>query len=108
MPILGVETQRQWSDLAIMTAPPRRCLACFSLVTSLGARPRSRNTADACDRRLVSTKRHCTFSDAIAAGTSQKIWHHQVFFHVPVSPGQHSNSPPAMGPCRKTPLAYAA
>ena len=74
---LGVETQRQWSDLAIIRTTPA-LLGLFSLVT-LWAHD---ITADA---PLVPAtaawypKRHCTFSDAIAA-VRREIWHHQVFF----------------------------
>jgi hypothetical protein len=72
---LGVETQRQWSDLAIMRTTPA-LLGLFSLVTlwahDLAARlPLAPRTA-AC-----YPKTHCTFSDAIAAVRGQ-IWHHQV------------------------------
>jgi hypothetical protein len=72
---LGVETQRQWSDLAIMRTTPA-LLGLFSLVT-LWAHDL------AVDRPLVPAvaawyrKTHCTFSDAIAA-VRRQIWHHQI------------------------------
>jgi hypothetical protein len=72
---LGVETQRQWSDLAILRTTPA-LLGLFSLVT-LWAHDLT------ADRKLVPAtaawypKRHCTFSDAIAA-VRRVIWHHQV------------------------------
>jgi hypothetical protein len=72
---LGVETQRQWSDLAIMRTTPA-LLGLFSLVT-LWAHDL------AADKPLVPAvaawyhKTHCTFSDAIAA-VRRQIWHHQV------------------------------
>ncbi len=74
---LGVETQRQWSDLAIMRTTPA-LLGLFSLVT-LWAHDL------AADRPLIPAtaawypKPHCTFSDAIAA-VRREIWHHQVSF----------------------------
>jgi hypothetical protein len=74
---LGVETQRQWSDLAIMRTTPA-LLGLFSLVT-LWAHDL------AADRPLVPAtaawypKLHCTFRDAIAA-VRRQIRHHQVSF----------------------------
>ena len=72
---LGVETQRQWSDLAIMRTTPA-LLGLFSLVIlwahDLAARlPLAPRTA------AWYPKTHCTFSDAIAA-VRRQIWHHQV------------------------------
>ena len=72
---LGVETQRQWSDLAIMLTTPA-LLGLFSLVTlwahDLAAgRPLSPRTA------AWYSKAHCTFSDAIAA-VRRQIWQQQV------------------------------
>ena len=72
---LGVETQRQWSDLAIMRTTPA-LLGLFSLVTlwahDLAAgRPLSPRTA------AWYPKAHCTFSDAIAA-VRRQIWQQQI------------------------------
>ena len=72
---LGVETQRQWSDLAIMRTTPA-LLGLFSLIT-LWAHDLSANI-----RLLPATaawypKSHCTFSDAIAAIRLQ-LWDHQI------------------------------
>ena len=72
---LGVETQRQCSDLAIMRTTPA-LLGLFSLVIlwahDLAARlPLAPRTA------AWYPKTHCTFSDAIAA-VRRQIWHHQV------------------------------
>ena len=72
---LGVETQRQWSELAIMRTTPAP-LGLFSLIT-LWAHGR------AADRPLVAAtaawypKSHCTFGDAIAA-VRRQIWQHQI------------------------------
>jgi len=72
---LGVETQRQWSDLAILRTTPT-LLGLFSLVTlwahDLAAGlPLSPRTA------AWYPKLHCTFSDAIAA-VRRQIWHQQI------------------------------
>ncbi len=72
---LGVETQRQWSDLAIVPTTPA-LLGLFSLVT-LWAHDL------AADRPLIAAKAawyhksHSTFSDAIAA-VRRQIWQHQI------------------------------
>jgi len=71
---LGVETQRQWSDLAIARTTP--CLlALFSLVTLLAARLRI------AERRAMASsawyrKSRPTFSDTLAA-VRRHIWHEQ-------------------------------
>ena len=71
---LGVETQRQWSDLAILRTTPA-LLGLYSLIT-LWAHDL------AADKPLVPVtaawypKSHCTFSDAIAA-VRRQIWQHQ-------------------------------
>jgi len=73
---LGVETQRQWSDLAIARTTP--CLlGLFSLVTLLGKRLPSQA------RRAITTsawyrKQHPTFSDTLAA-VRREIWREQGF-----------------------------
>jgi hypothetical protein len=71
---LGVETQRQWSDLAIARTTP--CLlGLFSLVTLLAAR------LSAPARLAVATaawyrKKHPTFSDTLAA-VRREVWREQ-------------------------------
>src|SRR5271165_274593 len=72
---LGVETQRQWSDLAIMRTTPA-LLGLFSLVT-LWAHDLAAETPLVPATAAWYPKRHCTFSDAIAA-VRREIWHHQV------------------------------
>jgi len=72
---LGVETQRQWSDLAIMRTTPA-LLGLFSLVTLWAhdlavGQPLSPGTA------AWYPKAHCTFSDAIAA-VRRQIWQQQI------------------------------
>ena len=73
---LGVETQRQWSDLAIARTTP--CLlGLFSLVTLLGKQltPHARRaTATSAWYR----KQHPTFSDTLAA-VRRQIWREQGF-----------------------------
>ena len=74
---LGIETQRQWSDLAIARTTP--CLlGLFSLVTLLAARlsPRARlAVATAAWYR----KKHPAFADTLAA-VRREIWREQGFF----------------------------
>jgi hypothetical protein len=73
---LGVETQRQWSDMAIARTTPA-LLGLFSLVTLL-AHQRARH--DQLPVREVAwyAKQWPTFSDALAAVRYQ-LWHHQDF-----------------------------
>ena len=73
---LGVETQRQWSDLAIMRTTPA-LLGLFSLVTLwandlAAATPVSPRTA------AWYPKPHPTFSDAIAV-VRRQIWQQQIY-----------------------------
>ncbi|WP_309228719.1 transposase [Roseomonas sp. KE2513] len=71
---LGVETQRQWSDLAMARSTP--CLlALFSLVTLLASRlrPAERNSAA---RSAWYGKPRPTFSDTLAA-VRRHIWREQ-------------------------------
>jgi hypothetical protein len=71
---LGVETQRQWSDLAILRTTPA-LLGIFSLIT-LWAHDLAADTPLAPATAAWYPKSHCSFSDAIAA-VRQQIWHHQ-------------------------------
>ena len=71
---LGVETQRQWSDLAILRTTPA-LLGLFSLVT-LWAHDLAADTPLAPATAAWYPKSHCTFSDAIAA-VRRQIWQHQ-------------------------------
>ncbi len=71
---LGVETQRQWSDLAILRTTPA-LLGLFSLVT-LWAHDLAADRPFAPATAAWYPKSHCTFSDAIAA-VRRRIWHHQ-------------------------------
>ena len=73
---LGVETQRQWSELAIRRATPA-LLGLFSLVTLLADRP---PTAPIHSVRHAAwyPKRQPTFADALAA-VRRALWLHQLF-----------------------------
>jgi hypothetical protein len=71
---LGVETQRQWSDLAILRTTPA-LLGLFSLVT-LWAHDLAAEAPLAPATAAWYPKLHCTFSDAIAA-VRRQIWQHQ-------------------------------
>ena len=74
---LGVETQRQWSDLAIARTTPA-LLALFSIVTLWAHDLDARN---ALRPRTAAwyPKSKPTFSDAIAA-VRREIWHHHSSF----------------------------
>jgi hypothetical protein len=74
---LGVETQRQWSDPAIMRTTPA-LLGLFSLV-ALWAHDLAADAPLVPATAAWYPKRHCTFSDAIAA-VRRQIWHPQVSF----------------------------
>ena len=77
---LGVETQRQWSDLAVRRATPA-LLGLFSLVTLLAHR---RMTAPAAATRQTAwyRKPHPTFADALAL-VRRELWRHQAFHASP-------------------------
>jgi hypothetical protein len=62
---LGVETQRQWSELAIRRTTPA-LLGLFSLVTLLAHRRIGRSTVYFVRRAAWYHKAHPTFSDALA------------------------------------------
>ena len=68
---LGVETQRQWSDLAILRTTPA-LLGLFSLVT-LWAHPRMGATGDVVRQAAWYPKPLPTFSDALAL-TRREFW----------------------------------
>jgi hypothetical protein len=73
---LGVETQRQWSDLAILRTTPA-LLGLFSLVT-LWAHDLAADRPFAPRTAAWYPKTERTFSDAIAA-VRRKIWAQQIF-----------------------------
>lgn len=87
---LGLETQRQWSDLAILRTTPA-LLGLFSLIvlwmSDLSASNPSHPLTTAWYRKSA-----LTFSDAIAAVRSQ-IWQHQILCISP--PGRHNVKIPA-------------
>lgn len=69
---LGVETQRQWSDLAILRTTPA-LLGLFSLVTVL-AHQHARRSRLPIRQAAWYVKARPTFSDALAV-VRQHIWH---------------------------------
>ena len=74
---LGVETQRQWSDLAVRRTTPA-LLGLFSLVTLLAHR-RHMTAAAAVPRQAAwYQKAHPTFADALAL-VRRELWRHQTF-----------------------------
>jgi len=73
---LGVETQRQWSDLAILRTTPA-LLGLFSLVT-LAAHPQMAQPADCVRQAAWYHKTLPTFSDALAL-VRQHCWSQMAF-----------------------------
>ena len=73
---LGVETQRQWSDLAIARTTPA-LFGLFSLVTLLAHQLDSRGQLPVHGAAWY-TKQWPTFSDALAA-VRYKLWHRRDF-----------------------------
>jgi hypothetical protein len=74
---LGVETQRQWSDKAILRTTPA-LLALFSIVT-LWTHDLAKSRALKPRTAVWYPKSVLTFSDAIAA-VRREMWHHQISF----------------------------
>jgi hypothetical protein len=76
---LGLETQRQWSDMAIRRTTPA-LLGLFSVVT-LFAHQRMRQAAGALRRQVAwYHKAHPTFADALALVRKQ-LWAQEEIFH---------------------------
>jgi hypothetical protein len=73
---LGVETQRQWSELAIRRATPA-LLGLFSLVTLLAGQPLSTPTRPI-RQAAWYRKPQPTFADALAV-VRRDLWRHQAF-----------------------------
>ena len=73
---LGVETQRQWSDKAILRTTPV-LLGLFSIVT-LWAHDLAKSRKFKPKTTAWYPKAVLTFSDAIAA-VRREMWHHQIF-----------------------------
>jgi len=73
---LGVETQRQWTELAIRRTTPI-LLGLFSLVTLL-AHPHLREQSDPIRQAAWYRKRAPTFADALAL-VRREIWAHEAF-----------------------------
>ena len=101
---LGVETQRQWSDLAIARTTPA-LLGLFSLVTLW--------THDIAADHTITPKAaawypkvELTFSDAIAA-VRRKIWAQQIYSMSPF-PTETIKIPPEIWNRMANALAYAA
>ena len=73
---LGVETQRQWSDLAILRTTPA-LFGLFSIIT-LWMHDLTQSQTVAPKTAAWYPKAALTFSDAIAA-IRREIWNHQIF-----------------------------
>lgn len=110
---LGVETQRQWSGLAIARTTP--CLlALFSLVTLLASQLRP-SEQEAAASSAWYRKQRPTFSDTLAA-VRRQIWRGQGFLTSRRNRARHSNAlwltpsatPPDSQSRAKATLAYVA
>jgi len=101
---LGVETQRQWSDLAILRTTPA-LLGIFSLVT-LWAHDIAACSTLTPRGAAWYPKAHPTFSDAIAA-VRRKIWAQQIYSMSPI-PAETINIPKDIWKRLTNALAYAA
>ena len=73
---LGVETQRQWNDLAILRTTPA-LLSLFSLVTLLADRQASKRRLHI-RQAAWYVKGQPTFSDALAS-VRRQLWNHALF-----------------------------
>lgn len=88
----GVQTQRQWSDLAILRTTPA-LLALFSLVTLIAHQHTKRHKLPIRQAAWYH-KTQPTFSDALAL-VRRQIWQHECFPWV-ASPSDHSKMPAAV------------
>ena len=79
---LGVETQRQWSDLAILRTTPA-LLGLFSVVTLVADRLAAAGKLSIRSAAWYA-KEHVTFADAIAC-VRREIWHRRLFGMSPVA-----------------------
>ena len=86
---LGVDTQRQWSDRAILRTTPA-LLALFSLVTLIAHQHAKRRKLPIRQAAWYH-KTQPTFSDALAL-VRRQIWQHECFPLV-ASPADHSKMP---------------
>jgi hypothetical protein len=73
---LGVETQRQWSELAVRRTTPA-LLGLFSVVTLLAHRRMTQST-EVPRRTAWYRKPHPTFSDALAL-VRRELWAEETF-----------------------------
>jgi hypothetical protein len=101
---LGVETQRQWSDLAILRTTPA-LLGLFSLVT-LAAHPQMARPADCVRQAAWYRKALPTFSDALAL-VRQHCWS-QMAFCLSTDDAEFVKVPRALADRLVDALCYAA
>jgi len=99
---LGLETQRQWSDLAILRTTPA-LLALFSLVT-LMAHQHAKRRKLPIRQAAWYRKSQPTFSDALAL-VRRQIWKHACFPSV-ATPAGYSKMPAAIGNRLLSALCY--
>lgn len=80
---LGVETQRQWSDLSILRSTPT-LMALFSIITIWADKLVSLQKLTVAQTAWY-LKTYPTFSDALAS-VRYRIWHYNVCLHSIISP----------------------
>ena len=97
---LGVETQRQWSDLAIARTTPV-LLGLFSIVTLLAHRLARRGTLPV-PQTAWYAKQKPTFSDAIAFGATETPASYETFHLSFTACGDYDTARLVCGPqpCR--------
>jgi len=88
---LGVETQRQWSDLAIARTTPA-LLGLFSLVTGSGPSARTEQEVADAPNGLGIANRGPTFSDALA------VVRHSLWCRVDLSPSHRTADSEKLSP----------
>jgi hypothetical protein len=101
---LGLETQRQWSEVAIRRATPV-LLGLFSLVTLLAHR-RMQGSDNLLRQAAWYRTRHPTFADALAL-VRRELWQHQAFSMSP-DDGETVKVPRAIVECWTDTLCYVA
>ncbi len=86
---LGVETQRQWSDLSILRTTPA-LMALFSIIT-LWANKLAYMQKLTVFQTAWYKKRYPTFSDAVAS-VRYRIWHYQLSLHSVKNTNPYKNN----------------
>ena len=100
---LGVETQRQWSDLSILRITPA-LLSLFSLITLL-AHVHAQNDNLPVQRTALYVKRLPTFSDALSVVRQTLV--SEIYFRTSLMHGEVQNLPAQRSKYRSTKATWA-